>query len=495
MRLVIVSYYDLRESLLCASIELQKLGYQVTNYPLLEKKSNNTNDYVQDMIHSLSIINPQFILWWFIGIPFKDLKIICDNFVNAKHLLFNWDDPYVWSDPVNEMPQKSSLFDIAFISCEDSIKLYEKYSNGKCHAVYQLPGHSLGIHYYTLREQVPQKYHSDISICCTNLYSDTLMYPNQLKPTRLEIVNALSQYCQSSMSNEDNIDFAIYGPEYLRDLYPHNYRFQVPYNETRYVFAGSYINICTHVISKVSARNEVPENLVLLSENLVPKSVLLPENLVSFGSHGYLSERVPLVLGSGGLLWMDKVPQDLISDKECIFIENNVEIINQVKQILQIQKTNPQKLQQMRRHGHDLAVSKMTWGHWAKTIDDSIRLYQSTIITKMIPDNFDHVAYKYINFGNYTSDELQSRQNCWNHYCQMNNNTLMYCKQDTNKESCQLQQSHTLMSFNDMKIMLMLHDIDSSSNKLRALKGSTDTMSTDTISTLMQLYWRFKLLK
>ena len=237
-KLLIVSYFNLRESLLCAANRLQDKGYIISHYPLLEKKMVMPDTWPSDFAQIVSEERPDVILWWYIGVPYEQLAsaISSANSLFATkimHLLYNWDDPYVWTQSKNEMERKSSLFDIAFVSCQQTLERYK--THGTARAVYLLPGFDLGIHYYTSREDVPKKYQSDISICCTNLYNNVAIYPDQLQPTRFEIVRALCDVA--------DIDFAIYGPENLRDLFPKNYRCEVSYNETRLVFAGSRINI------------------------------------------------------------------------------------------------------------------------------------------------------------------------------------------------------------------------------------------------------------
>ena len=47
-----ISYYGLRESLLCASNSLSKLGHEVINFSLMENERNDNKDKVYDMLIS-----------------------------------------------------------------------------------------------------------------------------------------------------------------------------------------------------------------------------------------------------------------------------------------------------------------------------------------------------------------------------------------------------------------------------------------------------------
>ena len=374
-KLLIVSYFNLRESLLCAANALQDKGYEISSYPLLERKTSMPDQWPSDFAQIISEERPDIILWWYIGVPYEQLASAISA-ANASgkimQILYNWDDPYVWTQSTNEMDRKASLFDIAFVSCEQTLERYK--SHGTAHAVYLLPGFDLGLHYYTPREDVPEKYRSDVSICCTNLYTDDSMYPDQLHPTRYEIVRALYEKYKYS---PPEIEFAIYGPENLQNLFPKCYRGEVSYPETRLVFAGSRINICTHVVGN---------------------------------QEGYMSERVPLILGSGGLLWMDQVPQTLITDEHATFIEKSRDnIVQQVKRLLD------SDLVKLRKSGFRMASQNLTWRHWAEKVHSEImkRGYCTTRVPE-IPDSFDHVAYQWENFRNHTT--LTTREDCWNHW-------------------------------------------------------------------------------
>lgn len=387
-KLLIVSYFNLRESLLCAANALQDTGYQISHYPLLEKKLLLPEIWPSDFAQIVSKENPHIILWWYIGVPYEQLAKAISSIKKSIepgsspiHILYNWDDPYVWTQSSNEMSLKASLFDMVFVSCEQTLEKY--ISHGTQQAFYLLPGFDLGLHYFTIREDVPKKYQSDVSICCTNLYNNDSIYPDQLNPNRFKILQEI--YAHVEHQQQPDIDFAIYGPEQLGTLFPKSYRGQVPYDETRLVFAGSKINICTHVVGN---------------------------------QKGYMSERVPLILGSGGLLWMDRVPQSLLTEEHATFIDSEKRVVQQVKDLLKLEFKL--QLDEKRTKGFQWASQHLTWRHWADKVHSKIMSYRFTKNLSLIPEipkTFDHVAYKWENFRNHTT--LFTRRECWNHWHQI----------------------------------------------------------------------------
>lgn len=63
-KLLIVSYYGLREALLLASIAFEKLGYEVIDYPLM-KYSSDINDkipnYIDHFKNYIQLQNPDIL--------------------------------------------------------------------------------------------------------------------------------------------------------------------------------------------------------------------------------------------------------------------------------------------------------------------------------------------------------------------------------------------------------------------------------------------------
>lgn len=367
-RLIIVAYYELRDSLQSASSAILKLvppnaDITISSYPLLEMRnrfgvqgatsSNGGTDegsseqllllveHFRDFVMSTTTAAAAesaaaAVLWWYMGVPYHVMSQMVAAVAPLPQYLFNWDDPFVWSLPENEMELKASLFDCVFVSCEESTQWYLQH--GAKRAVYLLPGFDPDVHFPSAEETPPPARavdvnieEVDVSICCTNFYKENSSnsYSSQLSPTRYEILRALAKHLDT---HPGAFSVAVYGPSWLKSDFPEFYRGEVPYSRTREVFCRSKINICTHVVGD---------------------------------RVGYLSERVSLVLGSGGFLWMDKVPQNIVTEKEAMFIDPARPVPEQVLELL---AAPPEMRLAKQAAGYALAMQRLTWYHWAAEI-------------------------------------------------------------------------------------------------------------------------------
>ena len=69
-----MSYYELKESLLCAAQELQSFGYTVDNFPLYQyykDEHDKQYDYINLCISKIKQYKPDVIIFWFYGVPVK----------------------------------------------------------------------------------------------------------------------------------------------------------------------------------------------------------------------------------------------------------------------------------------------------------------------------------------------------------------------------------------------------------------------------------------
>lgn len=325
-KILLISYYGLKDSLLCASQSLEKLGYTIDTYPLFQyaydthdKKENykeHFNAYIQDT-------SPDIILWWFMYVPSDVIQYITTNNQMCYSILFCWDDPFVWTDKTTKLSEKCPYFDLAIATCEETLEEYKKH--GTKEAMFSVPGYDPNINYPFNDE----KYDCDVSICCTNLYEDLSVYGDQYM-NRKELIDILVK--------EPDIKFHIYGPEFLKYKYPDNYKGFIQYSELNEIYNRSKINICTHVCSSKSK---------------------------------YVNERTVLILGSGGLLMVDPVKDmnKIITNEECVFIQKD-KVINQIKEILM----NYDKYKEVKHKGH-LKSLQYTWDKWAEKIHKKISMY------------------------------------------------------------------------------------------------------------------------
>jgi hypothetical protein len=300
--------------------EFNKLGHETSFFPqfkLINEFSEkdpfpNTTTKLSEDAKEVDVV----IFWNWGGSYqyFIDCRRKCPT--NVKFVLYNWDP---WN-PKTHDPRIFIVFDYAFSCCSyDTPRIYFR-GNGW----YQLlPGFS-GKHHYC---DFDEKYVCDVSFLTTNLYTDA--FPNQYIK-RKSIVDALSN---------SELNFHLYGPEFLGTLYPHVYKGLVDYSINRKVFSSSKINISTHA------------------------DCTLDE---------YLNERVITVLGSGGLLLVDKVKgieKILTNGVNCFFIDRSRGLIGQIREILSLPK---EKLEEIRRNGKELADSKWTYAIWCKYIIDRV---------------------------------------------------------------------------------------------------------------------------
>ena len=324
------TYYGLNEQLLFAANALRQY-YKVIDYPLLKfskDKFDKKSNYVDDFIEFINNNNVDVILWWYITIPTNEFIKITQGRSNLKNIFFNWDEPFNWS--LNDLENKAKYLDAAFITCEETTVNY--INNGTKHAEYCLPGYNEGTHFIILDDSDPEfdKYEADISFICTNLYTDSIYSQQLIK--RKEIVDNI-------YANMDkyNYVFKIYGPEFLKSLYPKAYNGFVHYRDTNKIFNKSKINLCTHVIGN---------------------------------KNKYINERVILIGGSGGLLLVDPIlgiDKVFNPDDEIVLMDKD----NYVEQIYDI-LCNYEKYIDRRMNFHKKSKN-YTWNKWGEQIHNYLK--------------------------------------------------------------------------------------------------------------------------
>lgn len=320
MKILITSYYELKDSLLAAAKALEKLGNIVINYPLYQyayDKHDKIDNYINHMEEFVLMNNPDVILWWFFNIP----ESFMERIYNTKiiNILFNWDEPYNWT--CNNIKDKAKFFDIVFVCSEEKLDEYIKYGTKFAYLLY--PGYEPDLFF-----PCDNFYNCDISICCTNLYED---YPNQYI-NRKKLIDDI-------YTNQDkyNYIFHIYGPQKFELLYPKSYKGYAKYDDANMIYNCSRINLCTHVQQNAKK---------------------------------YLNERVINILGSGGLLLVDKTTEieSVLSDG-CIYLQKD----NYIEQIVSILE-NYKKYDIVKSKGYELS-KQFTWDKWANFINNILYDY------------------------------------------------------------------------------------------------------------------------
>lgn len=324
-KICIISYYGLVESLKSAADALTKCGHEIYDFPLFRfayDRYDKVDNYVELMTKYIQDNNVEVVLWWFINIDTdKFAKIKADT--NVKYIFFNWDEPFNWR--LYDLENKSKYFDKVFVICRSFLNRYLE--NGTQEAHYLLPAFDTSIHHCP--KQLDDNHACDISFCCTNLYA-TDEYTNQYI-NRKQLVDDIynGQFTHG-------YTFHIYGPQFLKDIYPKSYRGMAPYHVTKYIFHGSKINLCTHVLCD---------------------------------EDGYINERTILIGACKGLLLVDPVKgfESIFNKDEVIFIDKT-NYIDQIRHILD----NYQDYYGKREKLYKKCLENYTYDHWAKYISDNL---------------------------------------------------------------------------------------------------------------------------
>lgn len=333
-KLLLISYYGLQDALKSVANALQKF-YIVIDFPLFKyafDKFEKRSDYIELLKDFIYQEQPDIILWWFINIPALEILKIRNSYPNILSVYYNWDDPWLWkgtfTNDNSKLELKCKAFDLVFASSEDKLDTYIEY--GSKYSFFLPPAYDPNV-YHTITNHDSNdidKYSCDISFCCTNLYEDTNIYDQQLIP-RKQIVDLLAT---------SDINFHLYGPEFLRNKYPNNYKGYAKYHDVNKIINYSKISLCCHVTN----------------------------------AKKYINERTVLVLGAGGLLFVDKIKEldAILTDNEnCIFIGDNM--IDQIKNIL----NNYDDYKKIRTNASVFA-ERFTWDQWALVINNQINIYK-----------------------------------------------------------------------------------------------------------------------
>lgn len=321
---LITSYYGIREQLLEATTPLKRFGCNIFDFHLMEQIFSNPEKYVQEFIDIIQKENITTIIWWYMPVDNVLLEKMQSENITCKNIYYNWDDPF--NRGFVDMLNKSKYLDVALISSKDT----EYYLLNSCNEVETLyPGFSDTVHFpidLKLNNEQKTFYECDISICCTNLYDDDLIYDKQyIKRKKLidDIYNNQKIF---------GYTFKIYGPEKFAEMYPDSYNGFVGYYNTYLVFNHSKINICTHVISEFK---------------------------------GYLNERVFLILASKGLLFIDKTcdTEEIIKNNETCVVIDKLNYIEQINEII----NNYSKYEIIKENGNKI-VNNYSWNHWAQNV-------------------------------------------------------------------------------------------------------------------------------
>ena len=337
--LLIIGYCHLADGFLYGSEALKRLGYIIYFFPYLSFQMDKVKNIEEKFIEFIKNNNINICLWWNNSIQYDSFIKMYDN--NIKHILFNWDpflmnykkyDALIWEERIENKKKIFSKMNYIFSCFEKEISYFNDI-NSYFPIYYAPPGFNKNISSYIY----DKNFECDISIVCTNMYNNINEFPNtSTNIARYKIVNLLYE-------NRNKINFHIYGPENLKNNYPDCYQKSITYDDCKYVFSNSKINLSIH-----------PLVLELNNEN---------------SKQEYFSERLPQILGCCGLLMTNSNLSDkLIKDNDYIYVDENTNIIETVLNIIQ----NNENYNNIRKNGHKKALEFYQWENWANIIQNKI---------------------------------------------------------------------------------------------------------------------------
>jgi len=331
--LLIIGYCYLQDGFLYASKELEKNIYFFPYFTYILDNNSNKDDILIDFIKKNNI---NICLWWNNRITYESINYILNILKNDNkkciNYFYNW-DPYLydykkyncnyWKNIIEDRIKIYELMDHTFSCFETEINFIKNKIS------YLPPGFDENISNYVYNE----KYICDISIVCTNIYDDKNIYPEETCDLhRYEVINKLYE-------NRNIIKFHIYGNEKIKSLYPECYMGFITYEECKYVFSNSKINLSLHCLS-----------------NTVHN--------IGISNAEYFSERVPQILGCKGLLLTNTYYSNILKeDIDYIFINKN----NYWTKIIDILH-NYSHYEKIKEHGYNKAIKNYGWSNWSKKI-------------------------------------------------------------------------------------------------------------------------------
>jgi hypothetical protein len=375
-KILIVSYYELKDYFLYIKTLFEQYMFTVSNYPLFRyvyDAHDKLENYEEHMDNYIGEYNPDIILWWFLDVPTLMFDNIKKYNPDKYFIMFNADDSVNTS---YEVFAKAKNFDLVVTPCEEYIHLYNFHS-GVQDVIHGPMGYDPEIF-----KQVDNKdYECDISMLTYNLFMDKNVFPNQVvyKP---ELIDNIIKF-----SKEHNYKFNLYGSYVLSELYPDNYCGEIPYDKLHLLFNNSKINIISS-----------------------------PDKNRSL----YINEYVFPILASGGLLLHDNtkdIDKILENNKNCILYDD-YNYLSNIKHILE----NYDQYIHIKHTGVETAT-KYSWDNWVENIikeygkkyfsndtyanlydlnknDDLLLYWLDTGIVKKefcfkfsVPENFDYDQY------------------------------------------------------------------------------------------------------
>lgn len=257
-----------------------------------------------------------------------DLVVTMKNEIKHKvlYLAYNW-DPMPPTGEIDELKMAFIRLLNGYLTCDGREIKYLR-DIGQYNYMYCPPGFNPQITNYVNNND----YACDVSIVCTNLYTDYSIFTrNSVRVHRKEMVDLIYQH-------RNEINFHIYGPKEFKELYPACYKGYIKYEDCPKVFSNSKINLCIHATS-----------------------------YNNFQKYLYYSERLPQIMGSRGLAYCDTEYDQLLLPNTHYILADPSDPWNQIQEILK--NYDSSKYQVIKEKAHELANKNMTWDHMRQRIN------------------------------------------------------------------------------------------------------------------------------
>jgi len=307
--ILIVGYYHLSDGFLAAAKAMMERGNTVSFFPMYRYRQDvvdSRNDYVDLLIEATRGAN--VVLWWYHpdNLSVEEVTRVI-TVGGKKHVHFNWDIRH----PSSKRETILAMMDLNLTVNPLELTVYPEFR-------FCPPGFHPSTHY---RSPDPN-YRCDVSIVCTNLYEDDEWPQRYQRCPRKVLVDQLDAH--------PTIIFHLYGPVKFQARYPKSYRGSIPYNESRLVFSNSQLNLCLNCTS----------------------------------IDGYISERVPLVMACGGVVYADsQIGLGAADGRDYVLVDAR-DPLRHIEALLQ----RPDELAAIGCSAAKFAAERLTWANLAAVV-------------------------------------------------------------------------------------------------------------------------------
>ena len=339
MKILIIGCYGLADGYKAMSNGIRYLGHNLAFFPLFaaqdilkDKKRNKGYNIFNEVLKSINgeeltvpLINyinvckekvDYCIVWHGVDCcrKYSNLFKLIKEKTSTKLIQINWDPNPNFK---NDIDTYYNYFDYIF-SVNSKITNYLLKKKNFKNAFHFNQAFDDEYSYFCKSDE----YKCDVSILCTNLYTNNV-WKNK-KICRKKLLDIIYE--------DNKINLNVYGPTFLKKHYPRAYKGYIPYMDSNLIFSNSLINL----------------NISPVGDSLT--DVFNGEECY------YFSERLPQILGSGGLMVCDQSFGEFLKDGiHYVKIEKEEDILRIIKNV----KENVDKYDKIRERGADFAMKHL----------------------------------------------------------------------------------------------------------------------------------------